>query len=140
MSKVVHEIMNHLSDRDWQALSKILKQINIKLDFEKVINELMKCKSLELMYNVIDGEFYIRIKRKGRENSKTGNNGFNLQVLVNDLKNILKEPLPKPQFLEIIKTYVNDKANTVYDMLIRDGVIEEVDLSGMIFVKLSNEI
>lgn len=139
MSRIVCEIMNHLSDKDWQVLSKILKKINVKLDFEKIISELMRCKELEIMYNIIDGEFYIRIKRKDKDN-KIESNGFNLQVLVNNLKDVLKEPLPKPQFLEIIKTYVNDKADTVYDTLIRDGVIEEIYLSGMIFVKLSNDI
>ncbi len=62
---------------------------------------------------------------------------MNLQRLVDKMKSEIQGMIPKPQFEEWLSSNVSDNWRLIYNQLLNDGVIEEVIVSGMVFVKVN---
>ena len=137
LNDIVQVILNHVDD-NWVNLNKILNSLGLSdIDVLKIASHLVNRRDVEIIYNIQDENFYIR--KKTRRESVNNGGKIILQQIVESLRQILKEPIPKPTLQDYLKNLVQDKWETIYNILLRDGVIEEIQISGMTFVKLSSE-
>lgn len=128
---------------EWVKVSEVEKLTGIHMDIDELYL-LNKSGSFEVMYSVLEGNFYIRLKpmesnntRQNSDITNNNNNGkFNMQKLVETLRREVRELIPKPEFEGWLAKYVGESWQLVYNQLLNDGVIEEEVISGMVFVRV----
>ncbi|ADN51726.1 hypothetical protein [Vulcanisaeta distributa] len=143
---LIKRLMGVIDDR-WVSIEEVEHLLGIKMNID-LINKLSRSGFFEVMYSTLDGTFYI--KRRVIENSVADNarngindsgngrgNKLNLQRLVDKMKSEIQGMIPKPQFEEWLSSNVSDNWRLIYNQLLNDGVIEEVIVSGMVFVKVN---
>jgi hypothetical protein len=131
---------------DWVSIREIENILRIKITLE-TLNRLSRSRVLEVMYNTFDETFYLRRKRITREVNAEGIDGesgeregkLNLQRVVEKMRSEFHGMVPKPEFEDWLSSNVNGNWRLVYNQLLNDDVIEEVIVSGMVFVKVINE-
>jgi hypothetical protein len=134
-------------DDGWVSIEEIEDALGIRIDLD-MINKLSRSGLFEVMYSTLDNTFYIRRKAgeslvarkdgKGRNNGSEDNGGgkLNLQVIVDEIRKRIHGMIPKPEFEDWLASRVPNNWHLVYNQLLNDGVIEEVVVSGMMFVKI----
>ncbi|GAB6945182.1 hypothetical protein [Vulcanisaeta sp. JCM 14467] len=143
---LVKRLMGVVDDR-WVSIDEVERLLGIKMSMD-LINKLSRTGFFEVMYSTLDGTFYIKRRivgnavvnavRNGIGDSGNGrNNKLNLQRLVDRMRSELQGMIPKPQFEEWLSSNVSDNWRLIYNQLLNDGVIEEVIVSGMVFVKVN---
>ncbi|WP_243678695.1 hypothetical protein [Vulcanisaeta distributa] len=120
--------------------------LGIKISMD-LINKLSRSGFFEVMYSTLDGTFYIKRRvigdaiisntRSGVSDLSNGKNKLNLQRIVDKMRSEIQGMVPKPQFEEWLNSNVPDNWRLIYNQLLNDGVIEEVIVSGMVFVKVN---
>ncbi|MFB6470322.1 MAG: hypothetical protein TU36_003700 [Vulcanisaeta sp. AZ3] len=131
---------------DWVSIREIENILRIKITLE-TLNRLSRSRVLEVMYNTFDETFYLRRKRITREvnaedvdgGGSEGEGKLNLQRVVEKMRDEFRGMVPKPEFEDWLSSNVNGNWRLVYNQLLNDDVIEEVIVSGMVFVKVINE-
>mgnify|MGYP001772566440 CR=1 FL=1 len=140
---LMRRLVDIVDDR-WVSIDEVERLLGVRMSMD-LINRLSRSGLFEVMYSTLDGTFYIR--RRTIENSVTRDSGNglnepgrgkpNLQRLVERMRSELQGMVPKPQFEEWLSSNVPDNWRLVYNQLLSDGVIEEVLVSGMVFVKVN---
>ncbi|ADY00921.1 hypothetical protein VMUT_0710 [Vulcanisaeta moutnovskia 768-28] len=130
-------------DDKWVSIDEIENLLSIKIGID-MINKLSRSGLFEVMYSTLDGTFYIRrrvikdlIINNSNNDTNNGRNKLNLQRLVDKIRSEIQGIIPKPQFEEWLSNNVSENWRLVYNQLLNDGVIEEVIVSGMVFVKVN---
>lgn len=121
--------------QSWTSLRKILQELNIDLNPDEIVKKILRefRNRIDVMYSVIDCEYYV--KKKIRNNDS--NSRIIMQEIVDKLRSTFKDLTPKPYVIDFLKSIVNSRWGVVYNQLLKDGVIEEINISGMIFVKIN---
>ena len=143
---LVKRLMGVVDDR-WVSIDEVERLLGIKMSMD-LINKLSRTGFFEVMYSTLDGTFYIKRRVVGNaviNDARNGigdlgngrNNKLNLQRLVDRMRSELQGMIPKPQFEEWLSSNVSDNWRLIYNQLLNDGVIEEVIVSGMVFVKVN---
>ncbi|MGC8606380.1 MAG: hypothetical protein ACP5GZ_03520 [Vulcanisaeta sp.] len=139
---MIKRLMGVVDDK-WVSIDEIENLLSIKIGID-MINKLSRSGLFEVMYSTLDGTFYIRrriIKDLVINNSNNDTNNDrsrpNLQRLVDKIRSEVQGMIPKPQFEEWLSNNVYENWRLVYNQLLNDGVIEEVIVSGMVFVKVN---
>ncbi len=100
------------------------------VDFVTIARELMKYRELIVYYDIPEDEYYICKKDRCRRR-------LTVQDIVDEIRERFdSEPVPKPVILDFLKDRIPSKYEAIYNMLLNDGVLEEVNISGMIFVRI----
>jgi len=100
------------------------------VDFITIARELMKRREIMIYYDIMEDEYYI-CKRDNKCRRLT------VQDIVDEMRERFdSEPVPKPIILDFIRERAPSKYEAIYNMLLNDGVLEEVNISGMIFVRI----
>jgi len=100
------------------------------VDVDSLARELMKIKNLVVYYNIPEDEYYV-CRRDSCSRRLT------VQDIVDELKSRYDgELVPKPEILDFLKERAPAKYEAIYNMLLNDGVLEEVNISGMVFVRI----
>ena len=133
----------------WVNLEDLENALGIKIDLD-VMNKLSRTGLFEVMYSTLDNTFYIRRRvagntlttKKGSKgsNGDVVNNGggkVNLQAIVDEIRRRFRGMIPKPEFEDWLASNVPGNWHLVYNQLLNDGVIEEVVISGMMFVRVT---
>ncbi len=142
---LVRRLMGVVDDR-WVSIDEIERVLGIKMSMD-LINKLSKSGLFDVMYSTLDDTFYIRRKavksdmtgnaKYGSDELGNGRNKPNLQRLVDKMRSELQGMVPKPQFEEWLSSNVSENWRLIYNQLLNDGVIEEVLVSGMVFIKVN---
>ncbi len=129
-----------LIDDKWVSIEEIEGALGIRISIE-MLNKLSKTGLFEVIYSTLDDTFYIRRVVKSYPTRELGNPGnekkTNLQVVVDRIRSEIQEMVPKPAFEDWLSNNVPDNWRLIYNQLLNDGVIEEVIVSGMVFVKVN---
>ncbi|MCG2869418.1 MAG: hypothetical protein L7H10_01565 [Vulcanisaeta sp.] len=133
----------------WINLEDLENALGIKIDLD-VVNKLSRTGLFEVMYSTLDNTFYIRRRvagntittkkgSKGRDSDVVSNGGgkVNLQAIVDEIRRRFRGMIPKPEFEDWLASNVPGNWHLVYNQLLNDGVIEEVVISGMMFVRVT---
>lgn len=115
---------------DWVRVDELEERLGIRLSLEE-LNVLQSSGAFDVIYSVIDDSFYIR-RRRARDR-----NGKGIQDIVNELRGVFKEPVPKPEFTAWLSKVAPNDWVSIYERLLSDGVVEEVLVSGMVFIKVN---
>ena len=142
---LVKKLVRIVDDR-WVSIDEIEHILGIKMSLD-LLNKLGRTGLFEVMYSTLDGTFYIRrrVSKYTVENSNGGSgngNGkgkLNLQRIVDKIRSEIRGMIPKPEFENWLSSNVAENWQLVYNQLLNDGVIEEVLVSGMVFIKVVNE-
>ena len=142
---LVKKLVRIVDDR-WVSIDEIEHILGIKMSLD-LLNKLGRTGLFEVMYSTLDGTFYIRrrVSKYTVENSNGGSgngNGrgkLNLQRIVDKIRSEIRGMIPKPEFESWLSSNVAENWQLVYNQLLNDGVIEEVLVSGMVFIKVVNE-
>ncbi len=142
---LVKKLVRIVDDR-WVSIDEIERILGIKMSLD-LLNKLGRTGLFEVMYSTLDGTFYIRrrVSKYTVENSNGGSgngNGkgkLNLQRIVDKIRSEIRGMIPKPEFESWLSSNVAENWQLVYNQLLNDGVIEEVLVSGMVFIKVVNE-
>ncbi|NPA99810.1 MAG: hypothetical protein GXO10_00370 [Crenarchaeota archaeon] len=100
------------------------------IDFTTIARELMKRREVMIYYDISEDEYYI-CRRANTCRRLT------VQEIVDEMREKFdSEPVPKPIIMDFIRERAPTKYEAIYNMLLNDGVIEEVNISGMVFVRI----
>ncbi len=98
-------------------------------DMHLIVKELMKIRSVFVYYSIPEDEYYVCRRERCRR--------ITIQDIVDELREKYNgEPVPKPEILDFLKERIPTKYEALYNMLLNDGVLEEINISGMILVKI----
>ncbi len=126
IEKIVMAVSSQ-SDGKCVPLSEIAPD---NVDFMTIARELMKRRDVLIYYDISEDEYYI-CKRANSCKRLT------VQDIVDEMREKFdSEPVPKPVILDFLKERIPSKYEAIYNMLLNDGVIEEVNISGMVFVRI----
>lgn len=117
------------------SLSELLRSLGVRADIDKVARVLFLSRKVRVYFDVIQDDYIVC--RRVEENGNGTNGKITMQEIVDELRRKFdNEPVPKPMIVDYLKEKVPDKYEAVYNMLLNDGVIEEIDISGMVFVRI----
>ncbi len=123
------------SRADCVTLSEILSKLGLRTDVDKVAKMLFLSRKVRVYFDIAQDEYIVC--RRAEENGNGVGGKVTMQEIVDELrKKFDNEPVPKPMIVDYLKEKVPDKYEAVYNMLLNDGVIEEIDISGMVFVRI----
>lgn len=140
-SELVRKLMKIIGN-DWVSVNDVERLIGIRMDIDELYT-LNKTGNFEVVYNVLEGVFYIRRKSsainssasiQGRNNGSSGK--VNMQKIVESLRNEIHDLIPKPEFERWLIKYAGEGWQLIYNQLLNDGVIEEEIISGMVFIRV----
>lgn len=115
---------------DWVDLDLALLRAGVSLSWREKLKLLLELREeFQLVYNASTDSFLIR-----RKEERTGEASNSIQKVVEVIRGV--EQMPKPQFYNVLEELVGDRARVVYERLLRDGVIEEVNVRGIALVKV----
>ena len=115
-----------------QALSKILRGDVSDLYLDLIARTLYRSGRVKIYFSSRECDYYVCKRDEGRECEK-----LTMQKIVDLLRSRFDGDLiPKPHIVDFLKELVPDRYDQIYNVLVRDGVLEEVNISGMMFVKI----
>jgi len=113
----------------WVDLDAILAKAGLSLSWGEKLKLLLELREeFQLVYDASTDSFLIRRKE---QNAKRV--GESLQNVVELIRGIGQ--MPKPQFYNALEEAVGERAGVIYEKLIRDGIIEEVNVGGITLVR-----
>ncbi|WP_054857355.1 hypothetical protein [Vulcanisaeta sp. JCM 16159] len=142
---LIRRLMGVVDDK-WVSIDEVEHLLGVKIGID-LINRLSRSSLFEVMYSTLDGTFYIKRRaiesftvgstKNSSNDAGNGRNKLNLQRLVDKLRSEIQGMMPKPQFEEWLSNSVSDNWRLIYNQLLNDGVIEEVIVSGMVFIRVN---
>jgi len=145
VDKIIDKLINI---RQRICLNDFLKSEkgSIDLDFILLLYERTKDR-LDWEYDVVNDKFYVQPKREVlaqqtiEQHRKVSTSLADFKENYERVKDLIKsyfksELVGKPVFIDFLKDFVGDAWEVYYKKLLDDGLIEEVLLHGMFFVKI----
>ncbi len=116
-----------------QVLSKILRETVSDEYLDHVAKVLHRSGKVKIYFSTRECDYYVC-----KRNSEMCEDKLTMQKIVDLLRAKFDGDLiPKPQVVDFLKELVPDKYDQIYNILLRDGVLEEINVSGMMFVKIA---
>ncbi len=136
---LIKKLIKLIDDR-WVSIEEIESALGVRISIES-LNKLGRTGLFEVIYSTLDDTFYIRRVIKSYPTKELSNSGnekkTNLQMVVDRIRSEIQGIISKPAFEDWLSNNVPDNWRLIYNQLLNDGVIEEVLVSGMVFVKVN---
>lgn len=113
------------SDR-WITGLELSKALNERLEVEDFVS-MVENGEVDAYYDVAEDEFYLRLKARPKEQ---------IAIIEQVSIRLPEEPLPKPMFEDELRT-TGDDWKSMYEDLVKRGIIREFYSNGMTFVVAS---
>ncbi len=125
-------------DHDCVRLSQVLhNMLRCEVDdhyLDAVALALYRSGKVKIYFSTRDCDYYICKSTCTEQTSSK----LTMQKIVDLLRSKFDgELVPKPHVLDFLKELIPEKYSQIYNILTRDGVLEEVNVSGMMFVKIT---
>ncbi len=117
------------------SLSEVVSKLGLHVSIDELARQLMLSRRVRVYFDVVQDDYVIC--RRVDNGNGNGNGRVTMQEIVDELRRKFdNEPVPKPMIMDYLKEKIPEKYEAVYMMLLNDGVIEEIDISGMVFVRI----